>query len=428
MSGLLRWRYHAADARGVMSRGDVEASSLAAAVDVLRRRSLWVIDIEPERAGAQARGADVEGTERFAMPSATVPRARAVAERVRRLTAGGDAVLPVITRAVATLLQAGVPLERALAFAVSGEPDVRWRAVFMGLRDAVTRGESLSAAAAGIPALPRSFAPLLAAAEASGTLPDTFARLADDLEQRASLQARIRAALVYPTVLAVASVIGTLVILIVVVPRFADLIAGVGGTIPASTRALILVSDWLSRMWWLLALMAVAIVAAIQQWLRDPAHRRRWHTARLGVPVSGRLEQEQAAASYLGTLAVALESGVPLLRAMGLARGTIGNAAISARMARAEEVVRDGGSAAHALAGSLPPLATRLLEAGEQSGALAALSRRAAVTSAEQVQRLITSAVSLIEPAMILGFGAIVGFVALALLQAIYGLNAGNFS
>ena len=419
-AGLTRWRYQAADARGAMTRGEVDAVSAEAAVDVLRRRSLWVIDLEPTR-GASASAAISAGS---ASPSSTPAR---YLDRLSRRTTDREESLAILTRSVATLLESGVPLERALAFAASGETDARWQQVFRGLQTAVTRGESLSESAARVEALPRAYAPLLAAAEASGSMAATFARLADDLEARSQLRARVRAALVYPTVLALASTVGTLVILVVVVPRFADLIAGAGGTVPASTRLLIALSTLLSRFGWLLAIGVLFAGAAVRQSLQEVGRRRRWHAARLGWPLVGRFEREQAAAGYLSTLAVALESGVPLLRAMALARGTVGNAALAEQMAGAEAVVRDGGSVSGALSRSLPPLATRLLEAGEQGGALAPLARRAATAAGDQVQRVITGAVSLIEPVMILGFGGVVGFVALALLQAIYGINASSF-
>lgn len=406
-----RWRYQAADAHGATTRGEVEAATAAAAVDLLRRRSLWVIDLEPTGSATT-------------VASASADR---LWERVARGATDGDESLAILTRSVATLLESGVPLERALAFAASGETDPRWQRIFAGLQEAVTRGESLSEAASRIEALPRAYAPLLAAAEASGRMADTFARLAEDLERRSQLRARVRAALVYPTLLAIASTVGTLVILVVVVPRFADLIAGAGGTVPTSTRLLIGLSALLSRFGWLLAIAVVLSGTAVRQSLQNETRRRRWHGARLRWPLVGRFEREQAAASYLGTLAVALESGVPLLRAMSLARGTVSNADIAVRLGAAEVIVRDGGSVSHALSGLLTPLAARLLEAGEQSGALAPLARRAATAASEHVQRAITSAVALIEPVMILGFGGVVGFVALALLQAIYGINASSF-
>ena len=383
--------------------------------NLLRRRALWVIELEPANRGATA-------------ASATPSAFAGLRQRLARRTTGGDAALAMLTRSIATLLAAGVPLERALAFAAAGETDPRWRDIFGGLQEAVRGGASLSDAASRVAALPRTYAPLLAAAEASGRMADTFARLADDLEQRSQLQARVRAALVYPTVLALAATVGTAVILVVVVPRFADLIADAGGTVPASTRALIAASALLSRFGWLLAGAVVLVMASLRQWLQEPSRRRRFHAARLRWPLVGRLEGQHAAAGYLSTLAIALEAGVPLLRAMTVARGTVGNDAIVVQLERAEEVVRDGGSVAQALSGALPPLATRLLEAGEQGGALAPLAHRAATAAHDQVQRVITGAVALIEPVMILGFGGVVAFVALALLQAIYGINAGSFS
>ena len=427
-TGLTRWRYQAADARGAMTRGEVDAVSAEAAVDLLRRRSLWVIDLEPTRGASasavRSSGAASTSTSTSATPAVTAAR---LLDRLSQRTTDREESLATLTRSVATLLGAGVPLERALAFAASGESDARWQQVFRGLQTAVTRGESLSEAAARVEALPRAYAPLLAAAEASGSMAATFARLADDLEARSQLRARVRAALVYPTLLALASTVGTLVILVVVVPRFADLIADAGGTVPASTRLLIALSALLSRFGWLLAIAVILAVTGVRQSLQDGSRRRRWHATRLGWPLVGRFEREQAAAGYLSTLAVALESGVPLLRAMTLARGTVGNVALVEQLAGAEAVVRDGGAVSDALSGSLPPLATRLLEAGEQGGALAPLARRAATAANDQVQRVITGAVSLIEPVMILGFGGVVGFVALALLQAIYGSNASSF-
>ncbi len=411
-AGTTRWRYQAADAQGAMTRGEVDAASAEDAAEELRRRSLWVIELEPTRAAT------------LALTLASPVR---LLKRVARRTTDGDESLALLTRTVATLLESGVPLVRALAFAASGETDARWQRIFGGLQEAVTRGESLSEAAARVEALPRAYAPLLAAAEASGSMADTFARLADDLELRSQLRSRVRAALVYPTLLAIASTVGTLVILVVVVPRFADLIAGAGGTVPASTRLLIGLSALLSRYGWLVAIAVALAGTAVRQSLQDAARRRRWHAARLRWPLIGRFEREQAAAGYLSTLAVALESGVPLLRAMSLARATVGNDDLAERLARAETLVRDGGAVSQALSGSLTPLATRLLEAGEESGALAPLARRAATAANDQVQRVVTSAVALIDPVMILGFGGVVGFVALALLQAIYGINAGSF-
>lgn len=191
-----------------------------------------------------------------------------------------------------------------------------------------------------------------------------------------------------------------------------------------STRALITLSTVMVKGWWVwLGLVIGAALVARYLW-REPSARRRIDASRLGWPVIGRLERTQAAAAYTGTLAIGLRSGVSLLGSMALARGVVGNAQLAASLREAEDRVRGGERVATAVSGLLPPLAERLLDAGEVSGDLAGLAARAAEAANSELQRAVALAVTLIEPVMILGFGGVVGFVALALLQAIYGLNA----
>jgi type II secretory pathway component PulF len=168
----------------------------------------------------------------------------------------------------------------------------------------------------------------------------------------------------------------------------------------------------------------VLVSLAWQRTMRDPIQRTRWDAARLRWPVIGSLERTREAAAYTGTLSVALKSGVGLLSAMALARAVVANRQIGNELASAEARVRDGGTLAGALDGVLPPLAVRLLDAGEIGGDLAMLAGRAADSADDEVQQAVSRAVTLVEPVMILGFGGLVGFVALALLQAIYGINA----
>jgi type II secretory pathway component PulF len=214
------------------------------------------------------------------------------------------------------------------------------------------------------------------------------------------------------------------VILLVVVPRFATLIAESGGTLPVSTRALIRISGIVTSSWWLVLMVAGVAVAAFRRWLVRGEHRAAWDAQRLRWPVLGFVERTRAAAAYTSVLATALRAGLPLLSAMRLARGVVGNRAIAASLSEAEERVRSGGRVAAALEGVLPPLAVRLLDAGESGADLAGRATRAADAADAELQRAASTAVALVEPALILLFGGIVGFVALALLQAIYGLNA----
>lgn len=421
----MTWRYRAADANGREAEGVLDADTAADALTQLRQRALWVIELAPAH---DDRGSAVPATS--PAPATARPWRDALSNTWTRWSGRDLDTLAVRTRAVATLLAAGVPLERTLAHAATaGEADDAdaggWRGTFTRVRDAVRGGSALSDALAREPRFPAAFAPSVAAAEAAGTLAITFDALAASLERTAQVQARVRSALVYPVVLATSSIVGTLVILIGVVPRFAALVTDTGGQLPLSTRLLVGAGAFMTKGGWLLL---PALAAAVLWWrrsLRAPEARLAWDTQRLTWPVFGAFERQRDAARYLGTLALALGAGVPLLRAMALARATVHNRALAARFEPAEARVRDGAALGSALGDVLPPLAVQLLSAGEAGAALAPLAQRAAQAADEAAEQQLARVVALIEPVMILGFGGLVAFVALALLQAIYGLNAG---
>jgi len=422
----VRWRYHAADANGADVAGEIDAPSERDAVDALRRRALWVTTLEPLDRATGAKSAavssmDSSGAQRR-LDHGMFTRIRAVL-----VAFGGtslSAELAIVTRAMSTLLGAGVPLDRALAYAAGPSARAELQRAFGAVRERVRAGDAFSAAASRESVFPAVFAPTIAAGEASGTLDRSLASLADHLDRVEALRARLRAALVYPAVLGVASVVGMVVILLVVVPRFATLVTDSGGTLPLSTRALVAASATVTRGWWLMLGALVAGIALGQRWLRDPRNRSRWHASRLRWPLVGHIERTRASAAYAGVLSVALGAGVSLLAAMRLARGVVSNLAIASSLAAAEERVAAGGSLAGAMDGVLPPLSVRLLDAGEAGGDLAGMAARASETADAELQRTASGAVALVEPLLILGFGGLVGFVALALLQAIYGLNA----
>lgn len=411
-----RWHYRAADASGREQEGSLVAHDAASATAQLRAQSLWVVELTPDIAPSRVAGPQLASQ----LSSQFAP----VRAWWRRTTGAESESLAVALRALSALLDAGVPLDRALGFVVDSDD---WRDTFETLRTRVQAGASLSAAMRDMPRLPVALAPAVAAAEESGALATVLERTATHLERQARVLAAVRASLTYPALLAVAATIGTSIILLVVVPRFAALLADAGVALPWSTRALLTVGTLLARFGWLLP----ALVALGAWWwrsaLRNEATLQRWHATRLTLPLIGSLERTRTGARYLGTLALALDAGLPILRAMALARGTIENRALAARCAQAESAVRDGQALAASLAPVLPALAMRLLEAGEASGTLSAMAVRAADAADDAVARHVARAVTLVEPLLILGFGGIVGFVALALLQAIYGLNAGTF-
>ncbi|MEP6778982.1 MAG: type II secretion system F family protein [Gemmatimonadaceae bacterium] len=394
----IRFGYRAANASGALVEGEIEAASEQSAVDALRRRALWVTEVWPKQ------------SIKVAKPSRSMP----------------SGSLAVITRAMSTLLASGVPLERALSYAASNAPAGELREAFATVRTDVRNGRSLSEAFRAQKLFPTLFAALAATGEATGTLDASLARLAEYLERRDELRQRMQAALLYPSLLGGAAIIGVTVIMLVVVPRFAALLQQMGGKLPLSTRLLMGMSSLVTRGWPFLLVAIVVGAVWWRNWISNPDNRRRWHSARLSWPVVGNLEQHVAAARYTRTLALALPSGVDLLTAMRLSRGAVENLAIVTELEEAEARVRDGSSLSAAINQTLPPIAVQLIDAGEASGALGPLAARAADALDNEVQRALSKAVTLIEPIMILGFGALIGFVALGLLQAIYGINASN--
>jgi type II secretory pathway component PulF len=397
----VRYRYRAATAEGQVVEGVLQAPSRQTALAELHRQRLFPVTLDE------------------VAPASTRPRGRAPSRQ---------AAIALWTRNVSILLGAGVPLDRALAFTAE-------QAGHEGLADAVRQArravQSGSSLADALAPHPRYFGPLVvamvAAGESSGALDIVFERLAAHLEEVAELRSQVRSALLYPALMAVVASVGVTVLLTFVVPRFATILGDVGGRLPATTRALVAASTLLTHWWWLLLAAAAALGYAAAAALGRPRYRAAWHRARLAWPRIGDLEVKYVTARFTRTLGLLLRSGVPMLSALRIARAAVGNVVLSEGVERAASAVAQGSAPAPALAGTLPALAVQMIAVGEESGRLEELCVRVADTYDGEVRRALRTAVAMVEPVMILAFGALVGFVALAMLQAIYSINTTAF-
>ena len=396
------FRYRASTDTGAMVEGVVRASSRNAALRELRQQQLWPVTVDAVATASPS-------------PSRTFGGA---ASRRRAVT--------LWTRTVATLLDAGAPLDRALSVAHSQctQPEVAESA--QAIRRAVQGGASLAEAMRLQPALFNSLhAGVVRSGEAAGSLDKALDTLAGYLEEEEALRTQLASALLYPALMAIVASLGILVLLLFVVPRFSTLLSDMGGTLPLSTRILVLVGDVVTRGWWILALVAGVAVIAVRTILANPEAQLAWHARRLSLPLSGPLERTLATARFTRALGLMLQAGLPLLPALRLARAGVANLALSDELDRAIRNVVRGNGLAPSLLGILTPMAVQLIAVGEESGKLDTLALRAAASHDEEVRRTLRTLASLLEPALILLFGAIVGFVALAMLQAIYAVNAG---
>ena len=264
---------------------------------------------------------------------------------------------------------------------------------------------------------------LVRAGERGVGLAHALDQAAAELEARAEMAGRIRAALAYPMLLAVVGTLSVALIVLVIVPRFAALLSDLGQALPTATRLLLALSDGLRR--YGLVLGAALLAGAVAGVQLVSEQRAAWHAWLLGLPLFGPVRHAVATARAGRTLGVLLGTGTPALVALDIARQAVGDEAVARRLASARDRVAEGAGLAAALNGTaaLSPTALELAAIGEGSGRLPDLLIRAAALEAQEAERRLKLLVTLLEPGLILAFAGVVAFVAAALLQAVYSLR-----
>jgi general secretion pathway protein F len=394
--------YHAVDRSGRRVRGREAAATSEGLARILEERGWLVLDVEATQSDPTS--------------------ARIAAFRRRR------AVLD-LTRALAALLPAGMPLARALA-AASNVAAGPMAPVLTAVRERVEHGDSVAAALA---AHPTFFSPLyvglVRAGERSGDLAGAFTRLADQLEREDALRGRLLSLSIYPLLLATLGGIAVVVLLLFVLPRFVELLQGAGATLPRSTAIMLQIST-IARHDWPALLIIPMTTAAGAAWYRGSDDGRRAFAALvLHLPVIGTLRRHALAARFARLTGTLVGGGAPLFAALGDTIDCLDDPIARGEADRIRTRVREGVAFNRAIAeGTLfPPLLAQLVAVGEDAGRLEEFLLKTAALLEDTTERTTQRLVTLLEPAMIVAFGAVVAFVALSLLQAIYGVNASAF-
>jgi general secretion pathway protein F len=392
--------YQALDIAGKTQRGVLQGDTARAVRGVLRERGLSPLSVD------EVREASSRGT--FAR---------------RGL---GGAQLALLTRQLATLIGAGLPIDEALGALSEQAENERQRALTVSLRARVMEGAGLAQAMAEFPdAFPEIFRATVAAGEQSGRLDEVLHKLADYAESRDALSQRILAALAYPLLLTLVAVAVVSGLLTWVVPQIVGVFQNLHQTLPLATRVLIALSAFLRGWGWLILLALVAAAIGARVSLRSEALRFRWHALLLRLPLVGRLTRAANTARATRTLALLAGSAVPLLDALGIAAQVVANLPMREALRRAAFKVREGSGFARALgeSGQFPPVALRLIASGERSGELPRMLEEAASEQQRELDRWLTALTALLGPAVIVGVGAIVLFIVLAILLPIFNLN-----
>ncbi len=390
--------YQAANAQGRIEKGQLDADSPRGARQLLRGRGLTPVQVSAARGAGSGWGA-------------------------RRLSARE---LAWATRQLASLLAASLPLEAALTAVIEQAERPHVAQALTAVRADVRAGQRLTVALA---ARPRDFPPiyraLVGAGEDSGDLARVMERLADYIEERNALQAKVLTAFIYPAAISLVSVAIVIFLLSYVVPQVVTAFVQARQTLPMLTQVMLAASAFV-RGWGVWAGLGIAaLVVAWRLALRKPELRLRWDAMLLRVPMVGRFVLGVNSARFASTLAILLDAGVPLLRALEAARQTLGNALLARCADDVSARVREGAALGSALKVQkvYPPILVHLVASGEKTGALAPLLDRAAQTISREIERRAMALTALLEPTMILVMGGVVLTIVLAVLMPIMEMN-----
>jgi general secretion pathway protein F len=341
----------------------------------------------------------------------------------RRISSADVAVL---TRQLATLVRAGVPLLDSITALTEQVEKQQLVRVLSNVREALNEGTSFAKSLEAHPKVfPVLYTNMVAAGEASGTLESVLERLADFMEGQSRLKGKVVSALAYPVLM---MFIGSLLVsflMVAVVPKVTSIFENLGQALPWNTRLLIFFSNTISDFWWLILGVAVVSFVVFRRWKNRPAGRLRWDTLKLKWPVFGKITLLVAVARFSRTLATLLASGVPLLKAMEIGRNVLENSKLEGVVTEAIGSIREGESIAEPLKRSraFPPMVIHMIAIGERSGQLEAMLENVSRAYESDVETRVTALTSLLEPIMILLLGAVVGFIAMSILMPLMQMN-----
>jgi general secretion pathway protein F len=398
------FKFEALDAAGKASTGLLEAENAKAARSQLRAQALVPLAVTPVVGG----GGGQSATNRFA-------------RRVFDSTG-----LAVWTRQMAGLVGAGLPLERALTALADESENPRQRELIAHLKSEVNAGAPFARALASAPReFDEVYCAVVAAGEQSGALGQVLEKLADDLEERQALRAKLLGAMLYPAIVSLIAIVIVVFLVTYVVPQVASVFTSSKRALPALTTAMLAISAFVRQWGWLLLGALIAAGGAFVLLRRNPAFRERSDAALLNLPLAGRLARGYNAARFAGTLAMLAGAGVPILKALQAAAETLGNRAMRADAMDALVQVREGAPLASAMAAKkrFPGLLAMFARLGEQTGQLPVMLQRAATQLGAEVQRRAMALATILEPLLIVVMGLVVMLIVLAVLLPIIQLN-----
>ncbi len=334
--------------------------------------------------------------------------------------------LSLLTRQLATLLAAGIPIEESLRGVAEQSEKSNVRQLITGVRSKVMEGYALAQAMSDYPqAFPDLYRATVSAGEQTGRLDLVLEKLADYTENQQRTRQKIQQALIYPTLMIVVSTAIISFLLAFVVPKIIEVFTSSGQSLPAMTLVLLNISTFVKSNGLYLLFGLLVLFVGFKQSLKKPRIKLKWHQLILKLPIASYLVKSVNVARYIHTFGILFSAGVNVLETMRVSASLVTNLVMRNAFDGAATRVREGTAISLALKETrfLSPMATHLIASGEKSGQLAAMMERAALHMDKEVQRLIDTALTLLEPLVILFMGAVVLFIVLATLLPIFSME-----
>jgi len=397
------FEYVALDKSGKERKGLLEGDTARHVRQVLRERQLLPVEVN-----------EIAKTESIRQSSFSFRRGLSASE------------LALLTRQLATLSEAGLPLEEALLAVSQQNENPRAQTILLGVRSKVMEGHTLADGLADFPqAFPELYRATVAAGEQSGHLDKVLDRLADFTESRQMLQQQVRNALIYPIALVVTAVAIISFMLAYVVPKVVSIFENYGQELPILTRIMIASSDFIRSYWIFLILGTIALVVGVRNLLKREGPRRRFHRMLLHLPIVGTVTRGINTARFTQTLSILSGSSVPILEALRIASQVVVNIPMREAVEEASLRIREGAMISKSLAASklFPPMTTHLISSGEASGRLDEMLARAAQNQEREVDGLISTMLGIMQPLLVIFMAGVVLLIVLAILLPIFEIN-----
>ena len=399
------FRYKAVSAAGETQEGEMEGLAQAAVVE--RLQAMGLIPIRVDETTAKAGGANT-GQGIF---------------RKNRVTQDDVAVL---TQEIATLLKAGLPLDRCLEILIGLSASEPVRQLMTQVREDVRGGAALSKALeAQQGVFSRFYLNMIRAGEAGGALDVVLQRLTEFMERSKELKETVKSALMYPAILIGVAVLSVVILLMWVVPQFSQMFEESGKALPLPTQIVIGAGDAVRSYWWAMVLGGIGVYSWFARQMREPASRYKWDKRLLGLPLVGDLVGKLEVARFSRTLGTLIGNGVTLLTALSIVKDTLSNTVMAEGLTVVATQLKEGKGLGKPLmeTGLFPKLAVHLVMVGEETGKLQEMLIRIADIYDREVHSAVKRMLALMEPVLILGLGLVIGGIIMSILVAILSVN-----